>query len=407
MPAAATAAKRRVDLPHYAWKLLDPARYKVLYGGRAAGRSWTVARLLLLEASRRRLRILCAREIQSSMRDSVHRLLRDQIERMELTGFSSTDTEIRHANGSLFLFDGLRTNPTKVKSMEGIDRAWVEEAERVSERSWEVLLPTIRAAGSEVWLTFNPYLETDPTYQRFVKSPPPGTVSIVSTWRDNPWVSAEIKADIAHLRRVDPDGYAHVYEGQCVARSDAQVLAGKWSIEAFEADPSWDGPYFGADWGFADDPTTLVRCWIHDGVLWVDHAKYGRRVDIDRTPALFDQVPESRAHMIRADSARPETISYMSHQGFSISAAPKWKGSVEDGIAHLRGYARIVIHERCRELAQEARLWRYKVDELSGDVMPQLVSGNEHGWDAVRYALATKIRRGPLSPAEFYGVARA
>lgn len=395
-------ARRRVELPHYAAKLIDPARYKVLYGGRAAGRSWTVAQLLLIGAARERLRILCAREWQRSMKDSVHRLLRDQIDRLELPGFTVTDTEIRHSNGSVFLFDGLRANVTKIKSLEGIDRCWVEEAERVSERSWEVLLPTIRAPGSEVWLTFNPYLETDPTYQRFVVSPPLGTVVIFSTFRDNPWVSAEIRAEIEHLRRVDPDGYAHVYEGQCATRSDAQVLAGKWSVEAFEVPEDragWEGPFFGADWGFADDPTTLVRCWIHDGALWLDHAKFGRRVDIDRTPALFDQVPESRKHMIRADSARPETISYMARQGFSISAAPKWKGSVEDGIAHLRSYARIVIHDRCRELISEARLWRYKVDELSGDVMPQLVSGNEHGWDAVRYALAPKIqpRRGGVA----------
>ena len=388
---------RDFELPDYAEKLLDPARYKVLYGGRAAGRSWTVARLLLTFAARERLRILCAREWQRSMKDSVHRLLRDQIELLDLQGFTSTDTEIRHENGSLFLFDGLRSNVEKIKSLEGIDRCWVEEAERVSERSWSVLLPTIRAPGSEVWITFNPYLETDPTYQRFVLHPPPGVVSIASTYRDNPWLSQEILDDIAHMRRVDPDAAAHIYDGACQIHSEAQVLAGKWCVEDFEAAADWAGPYYGADWGFARDPTVLVRAWAHEGSLYVDHAVYGVGVDIDRTPELFDQVPGVRAHMIRGDNARPETISYLARAGFTITAAAKWKGSVEDGVAHLRSYDRIVIHDRCRQLAEEARLWRYKTDELTGVVMPQLVSGHDHGWDALRYALAPRIQVHPAA----------
>lgn len=366
----------------------------MLYGGRAAGRSWTVARQLLLDASQERLRILCAREWQRSMKDSVHRLLRDQIELLALPGFTSTDTEIRHRNGSLFLFDGLRANVTKIKSLEGIDRCWVEEAERVSQRSWEVLLPTIRVPGSEVWVTFNPYLESDPTYQRFVVHPPDGAVLIRSSYRDNPWLSQELKDEIAHLRRVDPDAAAHIYDGECLTHSEAQVLHGKWSVDEFEAQPQWEGPYFGADWGFARDPTVLIRAWVYANVLYIDHAVYGVGVDIDKTPALFDLVPGSRQHMIRGDNSRPETISYLARAGFTITAAPKWSGSVEDGVAHLRSYDRIVIHPRCTQLESEARLWRYKTDELTGVVMPQLVDGHDHGPDALRYALAARIRPG-------------
>lgn len=390
----------RIQLPRFAAPLRKPARYKVLYGGRAAGRSWAVARFLLLEAAARPLRVLCVREWQRSMKDSVHRLLRDQIDLMSLTGYRATDTEIRHANGSLFLFDGLRANVTKIKSLEGIDRCWVEEAERVSERSWEVLLPTIRAPGSEVWVTFNPYLEEDPTYQRFVVSPPPGAIVIHSTYRDNPWVSAEILAEIEHMRRTDPDAAAHVYDGVCLSRSDAQVLAGKWAVEDFEPGAGWQGPYYGADWGFSQDPTVLVRLWIHARTLYCEHAVYGLRVDISDTPALFDRVPEARRHMIRADSARPETISAMVRAGFRVIAAPKWTGSVEDGVAHLRGYERIVIHPRCAKLAEQARLWRYKVDELTGDVMPKLVDGHDDGWDATRYALSPLIKRREIATRE-------
>jgi phage terminase large subunit len=122
---------------------------------------------------------------------------------------------------------------------------------------------------------------------------------------------------------------------------------------------------------------------------------FGVRVDIDQTPKLFDRVPDARRHMIRADGSRPETISALARAGFSITAAPKWHGSVEDGVAHLRSYERIVIHDRCREIQEEARLWRHKTDELTGVVMPQLVDGHDHGWDAVRYALAPKIKRTP------------
>jgi phage terminase large subunit len=395
------SSARTIQLPRYAAKLRRPSRYKVLYGGRAAGRSWTVARQLLLDASQARLRILCAREWQRSMKDSVHRLLRDQIELLALPGFTSTDTEIRHRNGSLFLFDGLRANVTKIKSLEGIDRCWVEEAERVSQRSWEVLLPTIRVPGSEVWVTFNPYLESDPTYQRFVVHPPEGAVLIRSSYRDNPWLSQELKDEIAHLRRVDPDAASHIYDGECLTHSEAQVLHGKWSVDEFEALQGWEGPYYGADWGFARDPTVLLRAWVSERVLYIDHAVYGVGVDIDKTPALFDLVPGSRQHMIRGDNSRPETISYLARAGFTITAAPKWSGSVEDGVAHLRSYDRIVIHPRCTQLESEARLWRYKTDELTGVVMPQLVDGHDHGPDALRYALAARIR--PMQSAGTWG----
>lgn len=331
------------------------------------------------------------------MKDSVHRLLLDQIEMLKLTGFSATDTEIRHKNGGRFLFDGLRSNIEKIKSLEGIDRCWVEEAERVSERSWSVLLPTIRAPGSEIWVTFNPYMDIDPTYKRFVLSTPPRTWRSFSTYRDNPWISEEILSDVDHMRRVDPDAASHIYDGECLTHSESQVLFGKWSIDDFVAAEAWEGPYYGADWGFSRDPTVLVRCWVHLSTLYVDYAEYGVHVDIDQTPKLFDRVPNARNYMIRADGAWPQTLDAVAKRGFSITAAPKWPGSVEDGIAHLRSYDKIVIHDRCRQLAEEARLWRYKTDEMSGDIMTKLVDGFDHGWDAIRYALAPRIKGMPVA----------
>lgn len=389
----------RPRLPPWAKPFRHAARYKVAHGGRGSGKSWTVARMILLNAFQRPLRVLCARELQISIKDSVHRLLSDQIEELGLTGaFEVGQSFIRGAGsanaGTEFLFKGLRHNAGEIKSMEGIDVCWIEEAQAVSESSWELLIPTIRAAGSEIWITFNPDQETDPTYQRFVVAPPPGATVAQVNWDDNPWFPPELEAERAYMARTDPEAYAHVWGGECRSRSDAQVLKGKWVIDCFETAPGWDGPYYGADWGFAQDPTTLVRLWIGGRTLYVEHEAYGVGVALDDTPALFDRVPGARQHLIRADSSRPETINHLRTRDYPrIQGAAKGPGSVEDGVEFLRSFERIVIHERCRHAAEEARLWNFKTDRLTGDVLPQLVDAHNHIWDAVRYALEPLIRQ--------------
>jgi phage terminase large subunit len=263
---------------------------------------------------------------------------------------------------------------------------WVEEAQTVSKRSWDILVPTIRAPGSEIWVSFNPELDTDPTYQRFVVTSPPSSIIKRVNWDMNPWFPPELAAEKDYLARVDPDAYAHVWLGECRAMSNAQVLHGKYIVDAFEPGTDWHGPYYGADWGFSVDPSTLTRTWIYGKKLYVEHEAYGVGVDIDALPQMFDEVPRARQFTIRADCARPETISYMVKQGFRIVGAGKWKGSVEDGIAYLRGFEQIVIHPRCVHTVEEAHRWRYKTDKLTGDVLPVLMPGNEHCWDAIRYA---------------------
>jgi len=390
------------ELPDYAEALWGDQRYTVIYGGRGAGRSWSVAGALLIQAATRPLRILCARELQRSIQDSVHRLLTDQIAELELPGYESTRGEIRHANGSLFLFEGLRYNVTKIKSLEGIDVAWVEEAERVSEESWNVLIPTVRRPDSRLIVTFNPDTENDPTYRRFVLQPPPGAVVMKVSSDDNPWLPDVLKQEREYLYRVDPDAAAHVWGGECRQATDAQILKGKWVVEEFEPDADgWDGPYHGADFGFAQDPTTLVRCWVHARTLYVEHESYAIGLELDHTAARWlRDVPDAERYVVRADNARPESISYLRRHGVPrVEGVQKWKGSVEDGIAHLRQYEQIVIHPRCRHAADEARHWSYKVDQRTGDVMPQVADGNEHIWDAVRYALAPLIQGAPAPRA--------
>jgi phage terminase large subunit len=383
--------------------LFTPSRYKVAHGGRGSAKSWGFARGLIVKSLESPRRILCTRELQVSIRDSVHKLLTDQIEQMGLERyFAPTQHAITNAYGSEFLFEGLRHNTNKIKSMEGIDIVWAEEAEKISESSWNTLIPTIRKPGSEIWVSFNPDLETDPTYKRFVLQPPPDARVVEINWSDNPWFPEELRREKDYLYRVDPDAADNVWGGQPRRNSGACVLRGKWTIQDFETPDGADGPYYGADWGFSQDPTAVVLLWIKDRVLYVEHEAYAVGVELDDLPTFFDRVPGVRSHRIRADCARPETISHLARRNFNIVGAEKWTGSVEDGVAFLRSFEQIVIHTRCVHSAQEARLWSYKTDRLTGDVLPELVDAHNHAWDAVRYALEPIIRKSGTGLIDFY-----
>lgn len=382
------------QLPPWAADFAKPSRYKVAWGGRGSAKSHTFARMLLLQAAEKPLRILCARELQISIKDSVHRLLADLVSAMGLDDkFEVGQSFLRGKNGSDFIFKGLRHNAAEIKSTEGIDRVFVEEASAVSDDSWKLLIPTIRAPGSEIWAVFNPDQASDPVYRRFVIDPPDNAIVRRVNYDDNPWFPPELEAERAYLARVDPDAYAHVWLGECRTHTEAQVLGGKWHVDIFEPEADWDGPYYGADWGFAQDPSTLVKCWIKDRVLYVEHEAWGVEISLDNTPELFDRVPGARAAIVYADCARPETINHLRERGYAgMTAAKKWSGSVEDGVEFLRSFEKIVIHDRCKHAIEEARLWSYKTDRLTGDVLPALKPGNDHVVDAIRYSLSTLIR---------------
>ena len=206
--------------------LFKPSRYKVLYGGRGGAKSWGVARALLIKAAQNPLRILCAREFQTSIKDSVHKLLCDQIEALGLgTFYEITQTNIKGKNGSEFSFVGLKNNVANVKSYEGVDICWVEEAQTTSRMSWNVLIPTIRKEKSEIWITFNPELETDETYQRFVLKPPEDCIVTKVNWSDNPWFPETLKLEKDALKHRDPQAYNVVWEGLCRQTVDGAIFA--------------------------------------------------------------------------------------------------------------------------------------------------------------------------------------
>jgi phage terminase large subunit len=364
-----------------------PVRYRAAHGGRGSAKSHSFCSAAIIKAAAQPLRVGVYREIQKSIRDSAKRLLDDKIAENGLSGFyESTDTEIRGKNGSLFLFNGLRTNPDAIKSTEGLDLAIVMEANKVAQRSWDLLVPTVRKPGSEIWAEWNPDQPTDPVDVMFrgENGPPPGSIVRQVNYTDNPFFPDVLKAEAEYDQARDPERHAHVWLGQYTRNSEARVFR-NWTVEAFDT-PDDAVFRFGADWGFAIDPTVLVRCWLDGRTLYVDQEAWEVGCEIDKTPALFDTIGGARKWTITADSARPETVSYMRRQGFRIVPAIKGAGSIEDGIEFLKSFD-IVVHPRCTHVADELLRFSFKTDNLTGEVLPVLEDKDNHTIDALRYAL--------------------
>ena len=394
-----SSAILEIQTPRAFAPLLDPSRYKGAWGGRGSGKSHFFAEALVERAVMHPgLRWVCIREVQLSLKQSVKRLVEDKIEAMGVGRmFRPLESEIRTPGGGLIIFNGMQSyNADSIKSLEGYDGAWAEEAQALSARSLRLLRPTIRKPGSELWFSWNPESPGDPVDELLrgnnALGPDQATV-VCANWRDNPWFPAVLDAE----RRTDlarkPDEYDHIWEGGYVTVSDAIIFRNRVSVEAFET-PADARFFHGADWGFSVDPTALVRCFIRDETLFVDREAFGHGTALDDVPALFDTVPTSRAWPLKADCSRPETIHHIRGKGFpKIGPAEKWPGSVEDGIEHLKGFTRIVVHERCPNVAREFRLYSYKVDPKTEDILPIVVDKHNHGIDAIRYALDGYIRK--------------
>ncbi|MEQ5325003.1 PBSX family phage terminase large subunit [Proteus sp. fly-1008] len=373
-------------------------RYRCSHGGRGSAKTRTFALMTAIRGYMAAMNgqsgvILCAREYMNSLEESSMEEVKQAIRSVpwlndfyEL-GEKYIRTKCRSVN---YVFAGLRHNLDSIKSKARILIAWVDEAESVSEIAWTKLTPTVREAGSEIWVTWNPERDGSATDKRFRKNPPDNAVVVEMNYGDNPWFPSVLEEErLSDQERLDSATYAWIWEGAYLENSDKQVLANKYVVKSFP-DDLWqkaDRLLFGADFGFAKDPNTLLRQFILNDCLYIEYEVYGVGVELDYMPAFYDKIPESRKWPIKADSARPETISYLKRQGFNISAAKKWQGSVEDGITHLRGFKQIIIHPRCKETAKEARLYSYKTDRITGEVLPVIEDKNNHCWDAVRYGL--------------------
>lgn len=341
---------------------------------------------------------VCVREIQKSLKQSVKKLVESKIEALGVSDqFEVLDSEIRGPHGGLIIFQGMQNHTADtIKSLEGYDIAWVEEAQSLSQLSLDLLRPTIRKPGSELWFSWNPKKPTDPV-DALLKGVelPPGAVVVQANYADNPWFPDELRKDMEFDRRRDPDKYAHVWLGGYDKKSAARVFK-NWTEQDFEA--AKDAVHrFGADWGFAQDPTCLIRCHIDGRRLYIDYEAWMVGCEIDNTPALFDSVPESRRYMITADSARPETVSYMQRNGFpKIVSAIKGPGSLEDGIEWLKNFD-IIVHPRCTHVIDELSLYSYKVDRLTQEVLSELEDKKNHTIDALRYACEGARRAGKVT----------
>jgi phage terminase large subunit len=379
----------RVRIPEKLLPIFDSNhRYICIDGGRGSAKSWSVATLLILKGLENKLRILNTREIQNTIRDSVHKLLSDRIVELGFDHlYEIKNDSIIGINGTEFIFKGLLRNINDIKSMEGIDYCWVEEAQSVSRKSLETLIPTIRKEGSQIIFTYNPTNDDDPVYVDYKLSQRPDCLSISINYDENPFFPEVLRREMEYDRAHDMDKYYHVWQGQTVKHSMAQVFYGKWCVEDFET-PANVFYYQGADWGFSQDPTVLVQCYIQDRNLHIVNETYGHGIDIDKIPDMFRQLPDSDKYQITADSARPETISYVYHRGFPlIQSSMKGKGSVEDGIAFIRSFEKIIIHPRCKHTIDEFRTYSYKIDSITGAISNKLEDKNNHCIDAIRYSL--------------------
>lgn len=395
--------KLQIATPKAFVPLLSHARYKGAHGGRGSGKSHFFADQWLDEGIRLKQDVVCLRENQKSLQFSVKKLLESKIAAHNVgTYFEVQDKRIIHKNGGVTIFDGMQNHTAdSMKSLEGFKRAWFEEAHRASQRSLDLLRPTIRAEGSELWFSWNPDQETDPIDMLLRgknRIPAPDALVVEANYRDNPWFPEVLQKEMAWDQRRDPDKFAHVWLGGYQRNSQARVFK-NWSIEEFDT-PAGATFRLGADWGFSVDPTVLVRCFLDGRRLFVDHEAYMVGCEIDRLPDLFDGVPQARAWFITADNSRPETISYMRNHGYpKLNAAVKGPRSLEEGVEFLKSFD-IVVHPRCQHVIDELASYAYEVDALTGLVLPKLKDKHNHTIDALRYACeglrrAAAVQDGP------------
>lgn len=394
-----------IEFPEKLQCLFEPSRYKILYGGRGGTKSWGIARALLVKGAEKPIRVLCAREIQKSIKDSVHQLLSDQIAAMGMEDIYDVLTnEIRGTNGTLFVFDGLKHNVKNIKSLEGADVCWVEEAQTVSKSSWETLIPTIRKDGSEIWVSFNPELETDETYQRFVVKPPTGAKIVKIGYQDNPWFPKVLQQELADLRERDYDAYLNVWEGHCKLTLDGAVYANEIRL-ATKENRFTRVPYDASkpvstfwDLGRAD----MTAIWFAQVVGFefrlIDYYENAGHGLPHYIKVLREKPYHWAEHWMPHDAdnellgAETTIKQQMQAAGFPVRIVPKL--SVVDGLSAARAiFSKCYFDsEKCADGLHALRHYRYDVDPDTKERSQQpLHDWASHGADAFRYmALALR-----------------
>jgi phage terminase large subunit len=377
--------------------LFEPHRYKVAYGGRGSGKSWGFARALLIQAANRPLRILCAREIQKSIKQSVHTLLNDQIQALGLGAFYEVlEAEIRGKNGSSFTFTGLATNTVEsIKSFEGCDIAWVEEAQTVSKKSWDILIPTIRKEQSEIWVSFNPDLDTDDTYQRFIVNKPENAEVVKINWSDNPWFPRTLEEERLHSKATNPD-YENIWEGNCKAAKDGAIYASEIR-EAQENGRVTNVPYDPTlkvhvvmDLGWNDSMTIiLVQRGVSEariiGYIEDDHRT------LDSYSSQLKSLPYNFGQMYLPHDGQSKDFKHgtsaeeiMRRNGWDVRIVPK--SDIEHGIRIARmNFHRVYFDKSVTRLLECLKNYRRTINSATNEPGAPLHDEYSHGADAFRY----------------------
>ncbi|QLB45316.1 PBSX family phage terminase large subunit [Mannheimia pernigra] len=396
--------KAQIELPP---KLLPvfakDYRYKGAYGGRGSGKTRAFAKMSAVSAYKRALQgesgvILCGREFMNSLEESSLEEVKQAIKSEPFLAnfFDVGEKYVRTKDGRIsYVFSGLRHNLDSIKSKARILIAWIDEAETVSETAWRKLIPTVREDNSEIWVTWNPENRGSATDTRFRLNPPENSCIVEMNYQDNPWFPEVLEQERLNDRaRLDDATYRWIWEGDYSEASEAQIFRDKFQELDFKPNPDFNGPYYGLDFGFANDPTACVKCWVFNNDLYIEREAGKVRLELDETATyLTSTLPDLSNYTIRADSARPESISYLKRHGLPyIQPVPKWKGSVEDGIEHIKSYRKVYIHPGCSEVLKEFRLYSYKTDRLSGDVLPVIIDAHNHYIDAIRYSLNPLIQ---------------
>ena len=381
----------QIQTPRWALPLLQPARIKGGKGGRSSGKSHFFGEMLVEEhVINKDLQSVCIREVQKSLKFSAKKLIEDKIRALGVAHlFDITLTEIRRVDGNgIIIFQGMQDHTAdSIKSLEGFDRAWVEEAQSLSKRSLDLLEPTIRKPNSEIWFTWNPDLPDDAVEVLFNESP--DAILVHVNYVDNPFCPEEMVRLAEKTRTADYEKYAHIWLGQFNLKSEKQVFNGKWRVDNFNIDKSFGAPLFGLDFGFSQDPTAATCSYIKDNKLYIRHeaGRIGLELD-DTAKFLKDRIPNIDKYTVRADNARPESISFLKRSGLPrVVACEKGKGSIEDGVEFIKSFDEIIIHTDCVETAKEFRLYSYKIDKRTGDILPIIEDDNNHYIDGLRYAL--------------------
>jgi len=394
--------------------MFGPERYQGLSGGRGSAKSHFFGGQLVEEALLGHVRAACVREVQNSIKDSVKQLIEDYIDAYGARSlFKITEREIVGPHDSLFIFRGLKNHTAaSIKSLEGFNRAWFEEAQTLSQRSLDLAIPTFRS-GSQLRFSWNPDKPEDPVDQLFsVNRGDPDFVHKHVTYLDNPWFPEELRRDMLRDKRRDIDKYNHVWKGKYQRNSEARVFK-NWETHSFET-PAEVMFLHGADWGYSVDPTVLIRCftgkWVNGQpvydpnglILFIDQECYKIGVEIDDTPRFFDGLDKentgaAKTWPIIADSANPQAISYLKRHGYPlIRPSVKGPGSIREGITFLQGYD-IIVHPRCKHVVDELTHFCFKIDPKTLLVTNELMQTKNHVIDSLRYALEP-VRRPKHKP---------